>query len=224
MHRFIVLEGLDGCGKSTQISLLLNWLDASAIPYRYLHFPRIDTPFYGEMIARFLRGEFGEAGHVDPHLVALLYAGDRAGANRTLCEWLEDGMVVVVDRYVYSNMAFQAAKISDPEQRIDLIRWIDKLEFDYHRLRRPDVSLYLDVPFGFVRDTLSAGRSGSDREYLGGADDIHENSLDLQRRVHEQYLALCSEREDLQLVQCSEGNDMLSPETVHKRLLGMLDL
>jgi dTMP kinase len=77
---FIVLEGLDGAGKSTQIKLLRQMIEATGRECEYLHFPRFDAPVYGDMIARFLRGEFGSVAQVNPYLVALLYAGDRADA------------------------------------------------------------------------------------------------------------------------------------------------
>ena len=85
---FIVLEGLDGAGKSTQIRLLREWLAARGVASEYIHFPRFDAPVYGELVARFLRGEFGSVDAVDPYLVALLFAGDRAAAAPRIRELL----------------------------------------------------------------------------------------------------------------------------------------
>ena len=73
----IVLEGLDGAGKSTQVELVRRMFAQEGVESHFLHFPRFDAPVYGELIARFLRGEFGGVGQVDPYLVALLFAGDR---------------------------------------------------------------------------------------------------------------------------------------------------
>ena len=88
----IVLEGLDGAGKSTQIRRLRSYLREEGLDSEYLHFPRFDAPFFGELIARFLRGEFGSAKQVDPYLVALIYAAARknltshiAGCHRMTC-------------------------------------------------------------------------------------------------------------------------------------------
>lgn len=88
---FIVLEGLDGAGKSTQVRLLRRLLAERGVESEYVHFPRFDAPVYGELIARFLRGEFGGVGQVDPYLVALLFAGDRADFAPQIRQWLAGG-------------------------------------------------------------------------------------------------------------------------------------
>ena len=97
---FIVLEGLDGAGKSTQIKKLREMFAEQGIASEYLHFPRFDAPVYGDLIARFLRGELGGIDQVDPYIVALLYAGDRADAAKLIHGWQQEGKVVIVDRYV----------------------------------------------------------------------------------------------------------------------------
>ena len=70
----LVIEGLDGAGKSTQVGLLQNYLKSKGVNYEYLHYPQTDSPVYGDLIARFLRGELGEINAVNPYLVALIYA------------------------------------------------------------------------------------------------------------------------------------------------------
>ena len=95
---FIVLEGLDGAGKSTQIRMLRQLFADRGVESEYVHFPRFDSPVYGQLIARFLRGEFGGVQEVDPYLVALIFAGDRADAAPQIRQWLAEGKAVVLDQ------------------------------------------------------------------------------------------------------------------------------
>lgn len=208
---FIVLEGLDGAGKSTQIKLLQQLFAERGLACSYLHFPRFDAPVYGELIARFLRGEFGSAAEVDPYLVALLYAGDRADAARQLRAWLGEGRAVILDRYLYSNVAYQCAKLPAGAARERLRQWILDLEYGYHRIPEPDLSLFLDVPFAFTERKLTTLREGEDRSYLHGVSDVHESSLALQRSVREVYLDLARSDRRLQVVACGDAQGAMKP-------------
>ena len=215
-----MLEGLDGAGKSTQITKLREMFRAKGVESEYLHFPRFDAPIYGELIARFLRGDLGSVEGVNPYLVALLYAGDRADAAATIRKWIDDGKVVIVDRYVYSNIGYQCAKIADSKERNTLREWILHTEFEEFGIPKPDLSLFLDVPFAFTERKLTEVREGEDREYLQGGKDIHEASLDLQRRVREVYLESAALNEDLKVVNCStEEGGMASPEVIFERIM-----
>ena len=217
---FIVLEGLDGAGKSTQITKLKEMFNKRGVDTEYLHFPRFDAPVYGDLIARFLRGDLGTVEGVNPYLVALLYAGDRADAAKTINGWLAEDKVVIVDRYVYSNIGYQCAKLPAGEERDTLREWILRTEFEEFAIPRPDVSLFLDVPFSFTERKLTETREGDDRSYLQGGKDIHEASLDLQRRVREVYLESAACSDDIKVVDCSttEGT-MASPEEIYERIM-----
>lgn len=216
---FIVLEGLDGAGKSTQIARLKDMFLRRGVEVEYLHFPRFDAPVYGELIARFLRGELGSVEQVNPYLVALLYAGDRAECSAKIRGWIEEGKVVIADRYVYSNVGYQCAKIADDEERKTLQEWIFRTEYEEFCIPRPDVSLFLDVPFSFTERKLTEQRSGDDRDYLQGGRDIHEASLDLQRSVREVYLSSARERDDLIVVDCSNAEGaMASADAIFERI------
>ena len=218
---FIVLEGVDGSGKSTQIANLQRLFAEQGIPTEYLHFPRFDAPYFGDLIARFLRGELGSVEQVDPYIVAMLYAGDRRDAAEMIRGWIAAGRVVICDRYVYSNIGYQCAKVAEKEERERLREWILSLEYDYFKIPRPDVSLFLDVPFAFTeRKLLQEQREGDDRSYLNGQQDIHEASLDLQRRVREVYLETAALRDDLSVVDCSDTEGkMASAETIFERIM-----
>lgn len=152
----IVLEGLDGAGKSTQVRMLREYLESVCPKVEYIHFPRYDAPVYGELISRFLRGDFGSIESVHPQLVALLFAEDRHGAAPAIKKALEDGSTVLLDRYVYSNIAYQCAKLRSPREAESLRQWILDTEYGQFNLPRPDLNLFLDVPISFVERSLSA--------------------------------------------------------------------
>ena len=219
-----VIEGLDGAGKSTQVRKLKSHIEEKCGKLEYIHFPRYDAPVYGDLISRFLRGDFGELDAVHPQLVALLYAEDRHGAAPLMRESLEAGIPVLLDRYVYSNIAYQCAKIADPVQREALRAWIDATEYGDFDLPRPDLNLFLDVPIGFVEARLSAQRKGDDREYLGGSRDIHEADIVFQRRVREVYLRQCELDPHFRRIDCAaEDGTMLPPEPIFHKIQTVVD-
>ena len=216
---FIVLEGVDGSGKSTQIANLQRMFAEQGIPTQYLHFPRFDAPYFGDLIARFLRGELGSIEQVDPYIVAMLYAGDRRDAAAMIRGWMAEGKVVICDRYVYSNIGYQCAKVADAVEREKLREWILSLEYDYFAIPRPDVSLFLDVPFAFTeRKLIQEVREGDDRAYLNGKKDIHEQSLDLQRAVRQVYIDAAEHDENMFVVDCSSEGEMAAPEVIFERI------
>lgn len=220
----IVIEGLDGAGKSTQIKLCQEYFDSNGFEYEYLHFPRTDAPFFGELISRFLRGEFGELKDVDPSLVAMLYAGDRKDVADDIAKWLADGKYVLCDRYVYSNVAYQCAKVNDKGEREKLMDWIFKLEFEYFSIPRPAVNIFLDVPSTFTASKLSNKRSGKDRAYLNGNTDIHESSLLFQKNVRSVFIDMALTDDRLQTINCSSTkNSMLAPEEIFTMIKEVLN-
>jgi dTMP kinase len=223
--RFVVIEGLDGSGKSTQLALLGDYLGKKGLKFKYLHFPRLDEGIHGRLVARFLRGEMGPVETVDPYLVALIFAGDRAEAAPLIRSWMEEDCLVIVDRYVYSNIAYQCAKLDDPARREALRDWILDFEYGYNRLPRPDLNLFLHVPFAFTRKQLNHLREGEDRAYLKGERDIHEEDLGFQEKVMREYLSLRHHVDDLVLIDCVEENgSMRSPEAISSLITAKLDL
>ncbi len=216
---FIVLEGLDGAGKSTQVNKLREMFCSQGIETEYLHFPRFESPIYGDLIAKFLRGELGSLDEVNPYLVALLYAGDRANATELINGWLAEGKAVILDRYIYSNVGYQCAKVDNIQERDTLRDWIIDLEYNFNKIPRPELSIFLDVPFKFTASSLTKQRDGEDREYLKGKSDIHEASLTFQQRVREVYLDVAKRDEGLKIVNCAnEVGDMASPDEIFEKI------
>lgn len=221
---FLVLEGGDGSGKSSQIALLEEFFRKSGLHVRAIHFPRLDVRPYGTMIAEFLRGEYGSVDSVHPKLAALVYALDRAQAADELKSAVAAGEVVICDRYIFSNIAYQCAKVRDPHARDALADWIERLEYGSHAIPRPGLTLYLDVPIEFARANLRAEREGADREYLKGGRDIHEASDSLQMRVREEFVRLAAEHAgEMGVVDCRGDDGRIADKaTIHSRILDAL--
>ena len=222
--KLIVIEGIDGAGKSTQIKLLKEYFANKGFDCAYLHFPRIETPYFGELIAKFLRGEFGALDEVDPYLVAMLYAGDRKDAAPTIYEWLNEKKIVLLDRYTYSNIAYQCAKFDSVEEQDKLAEWILSLEFTHFAIPQPDMNIFLDVPSHFTEKKLKEERTGNERDYLNGARDIHEENLEFQKRVREMYLRVSRNNEKLTVVNCNnEKGEMAPPAEIFEKIIKTIE-
>ena len=217
---FIVIEGLDGSGKSTQLNLVEQFFRKRNLKSKFLHFPRTDSPVWGELISRFLRGDLGNIEQVNPYLIALLYAGDRKDAASALKQWMDEDYVVIADRYLYSNIAFQCAKLTDKTEKERLAKWIKHFEYEYNKIPIPDLNLYLNVPFHFTQKNLNNNRQGTDRDYLDGAFDIHEADLDFQKRVREVYLWQVEDNDDFEAIECQDSNgNMLMPVKISELII-----
>ena len=215
----VVLEGLDGAGKSTQVKRLRAYMESVCGSLEYIHFPRYEAPVYGELISRFLRGDFGSNEAVHPQLVALLFAEDRHGAAPQMKKTLDAGGTVLLDRYVYSNIAYQCAKLSDPKEAERLRDWIFNTEYGDFELPKPDLNIFLDVPISFVENSLKKNRQGTDSDYLNGQQDIHEASLDFQKRVRDIYRMQAADDPSFIVVDCSdETGNMLPADEIFNRI------
>ena len=168
----IAIEGIDGSGKQTQARLLELSLKAEGIPVYSTGFPQYDS-WFGNMVGKFLNGDFGPLESVDPRFTALLYAGDRYEAKPRIEAELNEGKVVLVDRYVSSNLAHQVAR-AKPEKRAEFLRWIEHLEYTIYGLPRENLILYMRIPPSQAQQ-LVARKSG--RAYTSAKHDLQEQNL-----------------------------------------------
>lgn len=214
----IVLEGGDGSGKATQSKLLLEFLKTKGM-VSYFDFPQYGQNVFGDLTGKCLAGEFGDFLHMSPYLSSLPYILDRACAKDKIIFALKRGHVVC-NRYTPSNIGFQAAKLAGKE-REDLIKFLERGEYDEIGLPRPDVVLYLDVP----RDVASAlVLQKEERAYLGAkkAKDQHEKDLTYQEKVSEVYRSFAKKRKEWHIVFCAKNGHILPPEVIHNKIISII--
>jgi dTMP kinase len=142
--KLIAIEGIDGSGKRTQLDLLAHEFDARGLATARISFPRYES-FFGKLVGQFLNGDFGSVNQVDPHLSALLYAGDRLEAKGEIESALAAGKIVLADRYIGSNLAHQSERVPR-ERRDDYIAWLKHLEYGLYGLPVEDLVIYLRMP------------------------------------------------------------------------------
>lgn len=190
MSLLVVIEGIDGSGKGTQSARLRDRLQTRGLRSGLLSFPRYDATFFGQRIGDFLNGHFGQLNEVDPFLASLLYAGDRLESKAELVRLLSETDVLVLDRYVPSNIAHQAGKRTGAARR-ELAEWIEKIEYDLYGLPRPDLVVLLDTPAEVSREFIA---KKAQRTYTAEAADIQEADTDYLSRVRSAYCELATER------------------------------
>ncbi len=210
--KLIVLAGIDGSGKATQAELLLARLRDEGFRSEGISFPRYGETFFGEMVARYLRGDFGDAASVSAEVASVLYAGDRWESKKLLEDWLLAGHIVVANRYVPANKAHQGGKIPDQQARRRFYEWVERLEYEIFGLPRPDLKLLLHMPHAMGQQLVDQkGR----REYTGGAKrDIHERDITHLRDAEAAYLELAAVESGWVTIECVENGELLSPEAI----------
>lgn len=203
---FIVIEGIDGAGKTTQVEHLKYYLALQGVPLEAISFPRYEDNLYGKLIKKYLEGEFGA--NINPYLIALAYAGDRSLAKSLIESWLNKGKVVIANRYVSSSKAHLGANL--PEyQREEFMGWVDELEYQTNGLPKPDLTILLEV-------NPQIGQS-----HVSG--DLHEDSLKHLEQAAKIYSELSQAEENWQVVNCMENDKMQSRENIHKKLTALVD-
>lgn len=214
--RLIVLEGIDGSGKSTQYELLCSRLEREGRSFRRVVFPRYDKAS-SALVRAYLGGEFGTSpSDVNAYAASTFYAVDRFASFKT--EWqayYENGGLVVADRYTTSNACHQGGKVP-PEQRQHFLDWLYDFEFRLLGLPQPDAVIYLDVDIEVSRRQMERRQRDTNTSA-----DIHERDFS--------YLSQCleagryaAEHYGWKRISCADGGEMRSVEEIHREVYGVL--
>ena len=218
--KLIAIEGIDGSGKRTQLDLLASALETRGQATFRVSFPRYES-FYGQLVGRFLNGDFGGLDAVDPHLSALLYAGDRLEAKPEIEAALASGKIVLADRYVASNMAHQSARVP-PEQREEFFGWLKRLEYGLYALPEEDLVIFLRVPVAEA-DRLVGLKSA--RAYTNLQRDIQEADISHLEKTAIIYNRLATEANWVR-IDCIDkaSGELRSPREIHLAVLQTVEI
>lgn len=206
----IDLEGIDGSGKGTQAQRLCDRFAASGVRASLVSFPRYTATLFGRAVGEFLNGRFGSLSQVHPFLVSLLFAGDRFESKQFLLDAIARHDVVVLDRYVPSNVAHQASKLEGAE-RTELARRILEIEFTLFGLPRPDVVVWLDLPVDAAQQLIAKKAA---RDYTDRKADIQEADAAYLGRVRDVYRELAASEPGWKTISCCNGSQLRSIEEI----------
>lgn len=207
----ITWEGIDGAGKGTQIKNVEEYIKSQGFKVKTFSFPQYEN-LIGKVISSYLRGDYGGVDSVPHELVCIAYGADRAQASREIKSLLNNGYIVLIDRYTYSNV-FTAAKMEE-EKWLDFIEWIEDMEFNQLGVVRPDFNFYLHVdPEISMQRIEERGK----RDYQEGKEDIHENNFKLLRNASRVYSTVADNRSNWVVIdQMVNGKQISKEETFNK--------
>lgn len=216
MGKLIVLEGLDGSGKSTQLSLLEQNLKAEGINFKTVSFPEYTLPSC-EPVKMYLAGEFGtKPNDVNAYAASLFYAVDRfASMKKGWGDFYNNGGLILAGRYATSNAIHQTSKLKK-EDWADYLDWLEDLEYNKVGIPKPDEVIYLNVPIEVSQGLLSERYSGDETKK-----DIHERDMDYLSYCHEA-AKFALERFEWKKIECYEQGKMRSRQSIAKEILSLV--
>jgi dTMP kinase len=212
--KLIVIDGIDGSGKATQVGLLRERLIKEGVKVKTIDFPQYYDNFFGKLIGEYLSGNYGDFIQTDPRIASVLYAADRFESSKDIKKWLEDGNIVIADRYASANQIHQGGKINNPKKRKEFLDWLEKMEYTVFNIPRPDMVIYLDVPFEISREWLKKKIAQRKKKYLNGKVDVAEDNLLHLKNSRESALKLHKENKNWEKVECCKGKVCMLPEEV----------
>lgn len=209
--KLIVIEGTDCSGKETQAKMLLSRLRNDGVKIEERAFPMYDTPT-GKIIGGALLGKshigesvFPNVSKLNPKVAALYYAADRLYNIDEINKMLDGGINVILDRYVESNMGHQAGKLKDKQEKLDMMNWLESLEYDLLELPRPDMVLFLFMPYQYTIEL---------RNKRGEAPDEVEKDVDYLHNAEETY-SLMASKYNYKVIYCVEDERIRTIEEIN---------
>ena len=209
--QLVVIDGIDGSGKTTQINLLDKNLKEKEVDFEVISFPQYGKNEYADYIHDYLSGKFGEINSINPYDLAKVYCDDRKTAREQILSWLGSGKLVIANRYVSSSKAHLGAHLEE-DQRKQFINWINKLEYGENNMPKEDLTILLNV------DPKTGQTNVSNKHNP----DIHEDNLKHLEKANQIFLELSKKELNWVVIDCMKGDNMQSPEKIHQQILKTL--
>lgn len=212
MGKIIVIEGVNDSGKETQSKLLAKALKQEGYKVVEFSFPMYKSPtgkiFKNCVLGKDGNGYFPEGyENLNPYVVCLYTAADRKYHKEKIEKYLQDGYIVILNRYTSSNMAHQGSRYNDSEERFFMYQWIDKLEYWLLKLPKPDCTILLKVPAKYLNQL--------DEKQVSFT--FQDNIFD-QDSVLKAYIEL-SELYNWDTIDCVSNDKMKSVEEIHQEIM-----
>jgi len=216
----IVIEGIDSSGKATQVKMVYEELINEKYRAMRLEFPNYKSDS-STLIKMYLNGEFGEDPQsVNPYGASLFFAADRFASFKSNWEkFYNEGGILILDRYVSSNMIYQAAKIENSKKREEYLDWIYDLEFKKLSLPKPDIVIFLRMPPSFclqLNDKRLNKIDGSSKK------DIHERNAGYLEKTYE-VAVYAAKKYKWAVVDCIENNLIRSVKEINDEVLRIIE-
>ncbi len=202
--KLIVIDGIDGSGKATQTNLLVEKLKQRNYDVEIADFPQ-----YGlrsaALVEDYLNGKFGTAKEVGPYRASIFYACDRYAASSKIKKWLEQGKIVICNRYVSANQGHQTGKIENKQEKDKFLEWLYDLEYNIFKIPKPDINILLHMPPEIGQKFVD---NKGYRDYVGGTKrDIHEADIDHLKEASEAYKYV-AEKYNWLIINCAPDNEL----------------
>ncbi len=220
---FIVLDGNDGSGKATQTALLAEYLEAKRIQHVKMDFPAYEQNFFGAFVGECLAGKHGDFLHMDPKIASSLYALDRLESAPRIRAALEEGKVVLADRFSSSNQIHQGGKIANNSEREVFLQWLEKMEHEVLSIPRPDAIIYLRVPVEKSLQLLQEKRAVKNGHLQEGQKDTVEEDRAYLERSHATANWLADTQKNWHIINCIEGDVMRTRESIHDEVVAYVN-
>ena len=215
--KLIVIEGLDGCGKQTQVSMLVNALKEKNKKVKYITFPDYNEPS-SALIKMYLNSEFGsDPKDVNAYAASSFFAVDRYASYKKFWEknYL-NGEIIVCDRYTTSNTFYQMCKLQKSEWD-SYLTWLYDYEYNKLKLPKPSKVIYLNMPIETSQTLMKKRYSGDESKK-----DLHE--------ANTEFLKICSEaaqyvikKDNWIKIDCTQVGKIKTKEQIHGEIMNILE-